>query len=71
MRRQVGFIAGLVSEFFRSFAIAVAVSLLASLVVALTVIPVLAVLLLKTGRAKDPGKMPRAERDKPRSVKVA
>ncbi|HVF98479.1 MAG TPA: efflux RND transporter permease subunit, partial [Chloroflexia bacterium] len=52
----LGFIAGLVSEFFRSFAVAVSVSLLASLIVALTVIPVLAVILLKTGRAKDPGK---------------
>ncbi|MEA2574478.1 MAG: hydrophobic/amphiphilic exporter (mainly bacteria), family [Chloroflexia bacterium] len=52
----LGFIAGLVSEFFRPFAVAVTVSLLASLVVALTVIPVLAVILLKTGRAKDPGK---------------
>ncbi|HEX8598046.1 MAG TPA: efflux RND transporter permease subunit [Chloroflexia bacterium] len=52
----LGFIAGLVSEFFRSFAVAVSVSLLASLLVALTVIPVLAVILLKTGRAKDPGK---------------
>lgn len=51
----LGFIAGLVSEFFRPFAVAVTVSLLASLLVALTVIPVLAVLLLKTGRAKDPG----------------
>nr|MDQ5866765.1 efflux RND transporter permease subunit [Chloroflexota bacterium] len=52
----LGFIAGLVSEFFRSFAVAVSVSLLASLLVALTVIPVLAVVLLKTGRVKDPGK---------------
>ncbi len=52
----LGFIAGLVSEFFRPFAIAVTVSLLASLVVALTVIPVLAVLLLKTGVVKDRGK---------------
>ncbi|HEX8228538.1 MAG TPA: efflux RND transporter permease subunit [Chloroflexia bacterium] len=52
----LGFIAGLVSEFFRSFAVAVSVSLLASLLVALTVIPVLAVILLKTGRAKAPGK---------------
>lgn len=51
----LGFIAGLVSEFFRPFAVAVTVSLLASLIVALTVIPVLAVILLKTGRAKNPG----------------
>ncbi len=49
----LGFIAGLVSEFFRPFAIAVTVSLLASLIVALTVIPVLAVLLLKTGVVKE------------------
>jgi HAE1 family hydrophobic/amphiphilic exporter-1 len=59
----LGFIAGLVSEFFRPFALAVTVSLLASLLVALTVIPVLAVLLLKTGRAKDPGKAQHVERD--------
>ncbi|MFL5735127.1 MAG: efflux RND transporter permease subunit [Chloroflexia bacterium] len=52
----LGFIAGLVSEFFRPFAVAVSVSLLASLLVALTVIPVLAMFFLKTGRAKDPGK---------------
>ncbi len=50
----LGFIASLVSQFFRSFAVAVSVSLLASLIVALTVIPVLAVVLLKTGRAKPP-----------------
>jgi HAE1 family hydrophobic/amphiphilic exporter-1 len=59
----LGFIAGLVSEFFRPFALAVTVSLLASLLVALTVIPVLAVLLLKMGRAKDPGKAQHVERD--------
>lgn len=59
----LGFIAGLVSEFFRPFALAVTISLLASLLVALTVIPVLAVLLLKTGRAKDPGKAQHVERD--------
>ncbi|MDQ6692907.1 MAG: efflux RND transporter permease subunit, partial [Chloroflexota bacterium] len=59
----LGFIAGLVSEFFRPFAVAVSVALLASLVVALTVIPVLAVLLLKSGRAKDPGPAVHAERD--------
>ena len=47
----LGFIAGLVSEFFRPFAVAVTVSLLASLLVALTVIPVMATLLLKTGKA--------------------
>lgn len=60
----LGFIAGLVSEFFRPFAVAVTVSLLASLLVALTVIPVLAVILLKTGRAKNPGPAtPIIERD--------
>lgn len=60
----LGFIAGLVSEFFRPFAVAVTVSLLASLLVALTVIPVLAVILLKTGRAKSPGPAaPIVERD--------
>ena len=53
----LGFIAGLVSEFFRPFAIAVSVSLLASLLVALTVIPVMATFFLKTGIAKDPAKM--------------
>jgi HAE1 family hydrophobic/amphiphilic exporter-1 len=47
----LGFIAGLVSEFFRPFAVAVSVSLLASLVVALTIIPVLAAQLLKSGKA--------------------
>jgi HAE1 family hydrophobic/amphiphilic exporter-1 len=46
----LGFIAGLVSEFFRPFALAVTVSLLASLLVALTVIPVLAVLFMRSGR---------------------
>jgi HAE1 family hydrophobic/amphiphilic exporter-1 len=51
----LGFIAGLVSEFFRPFAVAVTVSLLASLLVALTLIPVLAAFLLKSGKAKDPG----------------
>jgi hydrophobic/amphiphilic exporter-1 (mainly G- bacteria), HAE1 family len=44
----LGFIAGLVSEFFRPFAVAVTISLLASLLVALTVIPVLAVFFLRT-----------------------
>ena len=48
----LGFIAGLVSEFFRPFAVAVTVSLLASLLVALTVIPVLAMIFLKTGKAR-------------------
>jgi HAE1 family hydrophobic/amphiphilic exporter-1 len=46
----LGFIAGLVSEFFRPFALAVSVSLLASLLVALTVIPVLAVLFMRSGK---------------------
>ncbi|MEO5952100.1 MAG: efflux RND transporter permease subunit, partial [Chloroflexia bacterium] len=49
----LGLLAGLVSEFFRPFALAVSVSLLASLLVALTVIPVLAAFFLKTqGRSK-------------------
>jgi HAE1 family hydrophobic/amphiphilic exporter-1 len=44
----LGFIAGLVSEFFRPFALAVSISLLASLIVALTVIPVLASFFLRS-----------------------
>ncbi len=47
----LGFIAGLVSQFFQSFAIAVSVALLASLVVALTLVPVLASLLIGTNLA--------------------
>jgi HAE1 family hydrophobic/amphiphilic exporter-1 len=47
----LGFIAGLVSQFFQSFAIAVSVALLASLVVALTLVPVLAALLIGTNLA--------------------
>ncbi len=50
----LGLLAGLVSEFFRPFALAVTVSLLASLLVALTVIPVLAAFFLRTGRATNP-----------------
>ena len=47
----LGFIAGLVSQFFQSFAIAVSVALLASLVVALTMVPVLASLFIATNLA--------------------
>ncbi|MEP6775450.1 MAG: efflux RND transporter permease subunit, partial [Chloroflexota bacterium] len=47
----LGFIAGLVSEFFRPFALAVSISLLASLIVALTVIPVLASFFLRSKNA--------------------
>ena len=47
----LGFIAGLVSQFFQSFAIAVSVALLASLLVALTLVPVLAALLIGTNLA--------------------
>lgn len=46
----LGLLAGLVSEFFRPFALAVSVSLLASLLVALTVIPVLATFFLRSGK---------------------
>lgn len=59
----LGLLAGLVSEFFRPFALAVTVSLLASLLVALTVIPVLASFFLrsrrvaKTAKRIDPKKM--------------
>jgi HAE1 family hydrophobic/amphiphilic exporter-1 len=59
----LGFIAGLVSEFFRPFAVAVTVSLLASLLVALTVIPVLAMFFLKTGAGR------RTARIAPREVR--
>lgn len=49
----LGIIAGLVSEFFRPFAVAVSVALLASLFVALTVIPMLAAIFLRVGRSTE------------------
>jgi HAE1 family hydrophobic/amphiphilic exporter-1 len=46
----LGFVGGIVSQFFLPFALTVTFALLASLVVALTVVPVLAFLFLKTVR---------------------
>jgi HAE1 family hydrophobic/amphiphilic exporter-1 len=54
----LGFLAGLVSEIFRPFAVAVTLALLASLLVALTIVPVLATLFIKPAKA---GTQPAAE----------
>ncbi|MGB8347714.1 MAG: efflux RND transporter permease subunit [Ktedonobacteraceae bacterium] len=51
----IAFVGGLVGELFSSFAIAVTVALLASLLVALTVIPVLAYWFLKAPRVAQQG----------------
>ncbi|GAA3409336.1 efflux RND transporter permease subunit [Paenibacillus hodogayensis] len=49
----IGLLSGMIGEFFRPFAVTVACSLMASLIVALTVIPMLAKLLvLKSGNIK-------------------
>jgi HAE1 family hydrophobic/amphiphilic exporter-1 len=54
----LGFLAGLVSEIFRPFAVAVTLALLASLLVALTIVPVLATIFIKPAK---PGAAPAAE----------
>ncbi|MBU7316653.1 efflux RND transporter permease subunit [Paenibacillus oleatilyticus] len=48
----IGMVSGMVGEFFRPFAITIAVALMASLLVALTVIPMLAKLLVLRGKFK-------------------
>ena len=48
----LGFLAGLISEIFRPFAIAVTLALLASLLAALTIVPVLAALFIRPERRK-------------------
>ena len=48
----LGFVGGLVSQFFLPFALTVTFALLASLVCALTVVPVLAYLLIKRGQGQ-------------------
>ncbi|MFB0842296.1 efflux RND transporter permease subunit [Paenibacillus oleatilyticus] len=48
----IGMVSGMVGEFFRPFAITIAVALMASLLVALTVIPMLAKLLVLQGKFK-------------------
>ncbi len=51
----LAFVGGLVGEFFRPFALAVVVALAASLLVALTVVPVLAKYFVRPGRGKARG----------------
>ncbi|MGH3702791.1 MAG: efflux RND transporter permease subunit [Pseudonocardiaceae bacterium] len=51
----IGFVGGQVGELFRPFAVAVSVSLLASLLVSLTVVPVLALTVLRSPEKDDTG----------------
>lgn len=60
----LGFLHGLASEFFRPFAITVTFALLASLLVALTVVPVVATFVLSKGHVghRDPAEVTRLQR---------